>query len=101
MPIPRLGRASLRRRERRAQRVAREERLRVLGIVPLPPGVGRSVEEVAGSIGRGRPAKRLLLDELQRDGIAEVSLGRWRLTPQAEAEFGVAFRSLLELQFSD
>ena len=50
----------------------------------------RDLVVIAGSAG----SVQALLDELEHDGLAERDGDRWRLTVQAEARFGSAFRDV-------
>lgn len=53
---------------------------------------GRSLEQIAESIGRGTEFTAAVLRELDRDGIVEQLEDGWRLTPEAEARYGPAIR---------
>ena len=56
--------------------------------------VGRTVDQVSRSIRRSVEFTAELLAKLERDGIAEETDGHWRLTDDAEASFGRAFREM-------
>jgi DNA-binding IclR family transcriptional regulator len=54
---------------------------------------GRSAAELAATIALSEKRALPILRGLERDGLAEQTLGGWRLTVEAERRYGWALRA--------